>query len=106
RMVNLFSRGALVAAATLLATGVVSAWIQVGGPGALLTSTYGRTLLLKLAAVGAAAALGFYNWRVVRPRLAEDGASLLRIPATVEAALGLLVVIVTAVLIATPLPAH
>jgi copper transport protein len=105
RMVNGFSRLALVAVAVLIATGAVSAWLQVGSLGALFGSGYGRTLVLKLVLVGAAASLGFYNWRVVRPALVGDPrGSLIRIPASVEASLGVAIVLVTAVLIATPLP--
>jgi copper transport protein len=105
RMVNGFSRIALVAVAVLLATGLVSAWLHLGSVGALFASGYGRTLMVKLALVAGAASLGFYNWRVVRPELArEPRAALIRIPATIEVALGVAVVMVTAVLISTSPP--
>lgn len=105
RMVTGFSRVAIVAVAVLVATGAVSAWLQLGSVGALFGSGYGRTLLFKLVLVAAAASLGFYNWRVVRPTLASDPrGSLIRIPASVEATLGVAIVLVTAVLISTPLP--
>ena len=105
RMVNAFSRTALVAVGALVLTGLVRAWLQVGSPAALFGSGYGRTLLVKLALVAAAGAMGLYNWRVVRPSLAgnPDGARVRR-SAGFEAMLGLAVVVVTALLIATPLP--
>jgi copper transport protein len=105
RMVNAFSRAALPAVGALVLTGLVSAWLQVGSPGALFGSGYGRTLLVKLALVGAAGSVGLYNWRVVRPALAR-GAGPERIgrSAKTEVLLGLGVVVVTAALIATPLP--
>jgi putative copper export protein len=105
RMVSGFSRVAMVAVAVLLATGLVSAWLHLGSVGALFASGYGRTLLVKLALVAGAASLGFYNWRVVRPALArEPRAALIRIPATIEVALGVAVVLVTAMLISTSPP--
>ena len=55
-------------------------------------------LLLVLAA-------GFYNWRRVRPRLGDDaGTRTLRLTSAVELIGGALVVIATAMLVATPLP--
>jgi len=95
-----FSRIALPAVLVLMATGVVSAWLHVGGPGALFSTLYGRTLLIKLAVLAGAAGIGFYNWRSVRPALAESGKlGLLRMPATVELILGVSVLAVTAVLV-------
>ncbi|MCA9736295.1 MAG: copper resistance protein CopC/CopD [Gemmatimonadetes bacterium] len=100
-----FSRVSLMAVLVLLATGAVNAWDRVGAFGALTGTGYGRTLLLKLGLLAGAAALGFYNWRVVRPALQEQPrVGLLRIPATLELLLGLGVLLVTAALIATHLP--
>lgn len=100
-----FSRISLIAVLVLLASGAVNTWDRVGGFGALTGTGYGRTLLLKLGLLAGAAALGFYNWRVVRPALAEQPrVGLLRIPATLELLLGLGVLLVTAALIATHLP--
>jgi putative copper export protein/methionine-rich copper-binding protein CopC len=105
RMVNTFSRVAMLAVAALVITGGVSAWLQLGSLGALLESAYGVTLLVKLALVAAAASVGLYNWRVVRPALLHDPRpGRLRASATTEALLGFLIVLVTGVLIATPLP--
>jgi putative copper export protein/methionine-rich copper-binding protein CopC len=105
RMVNAFSRLAMVAVAALVVTGLVNAWLQLGSLDALLRSAYGVTLLAKLALVGAAASVGLYNWRVVRPALAQgDAAGRLRVTVTTETVLGLMIVLVTAILMATPLP--
>ncbi len=105
RMVNAFSRVALPAVALLVITGGVTSFIQGGGLGGILGTTWGRTLLLKLAVVAAAFFLGFYNWRKVRPSLpGNPDAGTLRIPATVEAMLGIVVLLITAALVATPLP--
>lgn len=105
RLVNAFSRVALIAVGTLVASGVVSAVIQLGGPGDLVGTAWGRTLLVKVAVAGGAFLLGFYNWRKVRPSLAvRPDPGELRIPASLEAALGVIVILVTAVLVATPSP--
>ena len=105
RLVNAFSRVALPAVVLVLITGVVNSWLIAGGLWNALGSGYGRILLLKLGIVGAAFLLGFHNWRRIRPSLTgnpDPGA--LRIPASVEAALGLLVLLITSVLVAGPLP--
>ncbi|MEX1256108.1 MAG: CopD family protein [Gemmatimonadota bacterium] len=105
RLVNAFSRLALLSVALVLLTGAINAWMNVGTIGNLLGSAYGRTLLLKLAVVAGALMLGFYNWRKVRPALAKrPDPGALRIPATVEAALGIGVLLVTAFLVSTAAP--
>ncbi len=105
RLVNAFSRIALVSVCLVVVTGALNSWIHVGGPDSLLGTGYGRTLLLKLGLVAIAFTLGFYNWRKVRPSLAErPDPGALRIPASVEAVLGVVVLLVTAILVASPLP--
>lgn len=105
RVVNAFSRVALAAVVLLLATGVVNAWLHLGSLDALWASGYGRTLAVKLALVAGAGALGFYNWRVVRPALeATPRPGLIRGPAAVELLLGMAVLAATAFLVGTPLP--
>lgn len=105
RLVASFSKVALVAVALLLVSGVVQAVVLAGAPWTLLGTGYGRTLFTKVGVAVAAFALGFYNWRVVRPALQErPSPGLLRIPATVEVLLGLAVLLVTAVLVTQALP--
>jgi len=105
RLVNAFSRIAIPCVAVLVLTGFVNAWLHLGSVADLFTSGYGRALLLKLAFVGGAASLGFYNWRVVRPALATSPtAGLIRIPATLELTLGIAVLLITSVLVALPPP--
>lgn len=100
-----FSPVALVAGAVVSAAGLVLAWRYLGGLAALWSTGYGRTLLVKLGAVAAVAALGAYNWRVVLPRLRRDGdPALVRRTARFEALLGLLLLAITAVLVALPAP--
>jgi copper transport protein len=62
-----FARLALTGAALVAVTGLVHAALQLGSPGALLDSPYGRTLLVKGGIVAVVAALGLANARRLRP---------------------------------------
>jgi putative copper export protein len=104
-LVRAFSPVALLGAGTAAATGVASALFHLGAPAELWGTGYGRALLLKLALLALAAAAGFRNWRVHTPRLESDAdARALRRTVAVEVAVGVLVVLVTAVLVALPTP--
>jgi putative copper export protein/methionine-rich copper-binding protein CopC len=104
-MVNAFSPLALACAAVVALTGVIGAWLHMGGLEALTASTYGRTLLLKLGVLSLVVATGAYNWRRVRPAVAEErGALRLQRSAWAELAVAVVVLAVTAVLVATPTP--
>ena len=105
RLVNAFSPTALGFAGLATVTGVFAAWLHIGFSSALWTSDYGRTLLIKLAILSVVLATGAYNWLRVRPALGDHvGTRRLQRSATLEIAVGVLVVIVTAVLVATPPP--
>lgn len=105
RLVNAFSPTALGFAGLAVLTGVFSGWLHIGLSSALWQSDYGRTLLIKLAILSVVIATGAYNWLKVKPALGDDlGAQRIRRSATVEVAVGVLVLIVTAVLVATPPP--
>ncbi|MEO6447006.1 MAG: copper resistance protein CopC [Gemmatimonadaceae bacterium] len=102
-LVNAFSISALVFATAAATTGVFAAWLHLESVAALWTTSYGQTLLVKLGVLSGVAAVGAYNWRVVKPSLhVAEGESRLRRSAKVELAIGLVVLLVTAVLVATP----
>jgi copper transport protein len=103
-MVNAFSPLALTCAGILVFTGIVAARLHVASWSAFTTTTYGRTLLIKLAIVVLLILIGTWNWRRVKPTLATDGAHGLKRSATLELALGVVVLAVTAVLVALPTP--
>ncbi|MDQ3949955.1 MAG: CopD family protein [Gemmatimonadota bacterium] len=104
-LVNAFSPTALAFAGLVAATGVIAASLHLGSVPALWQSGYGRTLLLKLAILSIVVATGAYNWRRVRPALGDgEGARRIRRSASAELAVGVLVLIVTAVLVAMPTP--
>ena len=105
RLVDRFSPVALAAAATLAATGLVTAWFYVDTPTALWRSSYGRVLSLKTGLFLATAALGAYNWKRVRPALAAgDGVGRLRRTGGAELGLAVLLLAVTAWLVHLPMP--
>ncbi len=103
-MVRAFSRVARLSVALLLATGAVKVWVHIGAVPDLWTTAWGRSLLVKGGVVAAVLALGFYNWRFVRPALADNPhPGMIRGPALVELVLGVAAVAVTAYLVAQPL---
>jgi putative copper export protein len=104
-LVNAFSPFALACATVIALTGIIAAWTHLSGLRSLWESGYGQVLLIKLGVLAVLAALGAYNWRVQRPRLAGDASALgLRRTASAELVVGALVLAVTAVLVAMPTP--
>ncbi|MFN2399350.1 MAG: copper resistance CopC/CopD family protein [Gemmatimonadaceae bacterium] len=102
---NAFSPTALTFAGMTMFTGVFAAWIHLGTVSALWQSQYGKILLLKLAILSLTAGTGAYNWLRVKPSLGnESGAFRIRRTARAELVIGVLVLIVTAILVATPTP--
>jgi len=99
-----FSRLALPSVALLVLSGVFNASSHLHW-GQMLATSYGRLLSVKLIIVVAAFALGFYNWRMVRPALrGRPRSGLLSVPATLELVVALCVLAVTSALIVTALP--
>ncbi len=111
--VRAFSRLALGCMALLVVTGVTNAWFQVGSVPALVGTSYGWLLLIKLALLVPVLALAQRNRRRLLPRLGGDGDTIGR-PAmaqlgravAAEAALGLLIVLVTTGLTLSPPGVH
>ena len=68
-LVERLSSVAAIALAAILVTGVLSAYHYLGGLGPLFHSAYGHTLLVKLALVAIAIALGAANRFVFVPRI-------------------------------------
>ena len=102
-LVNAFSPVALVSAGLAAVTGVFAAWIHVGTIPNLSGTQYGITLLVKLGILAVAVMTGFYNWRFVQPELGTVAATArLKRSATVEVTVALLVLLVTAILVASP----
>jgi copper transport protein len=101
--VGAFSPWALAFAGIVVITGAASAWLHLPSVGALWSTGYGRTLLVKLALLAPVLAAGGYNWLRVRPTLGgSPSVARLTRAASVELTFGALVLAVTAVLVATP----
>jgi copper transport protein len=93
RLVASFHLVALPATGLLTATGAIVAVLYVGVLANLWTTTYGRMLMVKLAAVSAAALCGWRNWRRAR------GGQPLHLPTLLtELTCASIVVVVTSVL--------
>ena len=104
-LVRAFSPTALVFSALLALSGLYTAWMQLGGLERLWQSAYGRTLMLKLGLLSIAVLTGAYNWRRVLPALGTPSSSArLRRSSLIELTAAALVLVVTAVLVATPMP--
>lgn len=69
-----FSRLALWAAVALGLSGVASAAVRLASPADLLSTSYGRLVLLKLVAIAALSAFGAAHRRRIVPALSGDGA--------------------------------
>ena len=68
-IIRRFSPFALAATSLLALTGVFAAWHFLQTTGALFTSAYGITLLVKLTMLVPAVAAGWINFRYIRPAL-------------------------------------
>lgn len=104
-VVDRFSRLAVWAVSVVLVTGGATAWLYVDSLSQLRTTSWGLTLLAKIALVGATGAVGAYNWRRVRPRLGNAaGTRTLVRSARLELALGVVLLAVTAALVHLAVP--
>lgn len=106
-LVSAFSPMALAFAGLLAVTGGIAAWRNIGSVAGLWQEPYGRVLLVKLALLSVVAGTGAYNWKRVLPILGSDTATArLRKSASLELVVALVVLVVTAVLVATPMPSE
>jgi putative copper export protein len=101
-----FSTLALVCFLATGASGAVSAWVQLGGAGALevLGSGYGALLLAKTAALVVLGGLGWWHRRATLPRLRAGRPGAFRRFAVVEVVVMLTTVAVAVALSASPPP--
>lgn len=100
RLVPAFSPIALVSVAALVVTGAAAGWRQVGSIDAYVGTPYGRVLLVKFALFGLVALIGARNWRRLTPRLGSPGGdTAMARSASLEFAIGQLVLLATAVLV-------
>ncbi len=97
-----FSRIATVAVVVAGSAGIALAWLLTDSVSDLWSGSWGRALMVKTSLVVVAASIGAYNHFRVVPRLSQpddSAASMLRRTVTIESALVIAVVAVTAVLV-------
>lgn len=105
QMVHGFSPMALAASMVLVGFGIITAVQHIPWFGALWTTPYGITFLIKLALVSMVFALGAFHWLGMRPKLgAEEQAGRLLSSARTELIIAIVVLLVTAVLVSLPTP--
>lgn len=105
RMVRVFSPLALTGAAIAISTGGLLAIAYVGDVPSLWSSSYGRVLLLKVGLLLLTVGFGAWNWRKLLPDLGTSKATAaLTRSATIEMIVALLLLSVTALLVALPAP--
>lgn len=96
---------ALTGAALLLISGVISSLLQLRDVQDLWTAAWGRYVALKVILVLVVVTLGARNWRQLGPRVHDArGVRALRRTLLLEVALAALVLLITALLVVTPLP--
>ncbi|HEU4993310.1 MAG TPA: copper resistance protein CopC [Gemmatimonadaceae bacterium] len=106
-LVNSFHPLALFCAPIVVIMGAGTALLRLGSVGALWSTTYGQTLLWKVAWVALVAGMGFYNAVRTRHALgAAAGTRRIRRTGTLELLFAAVVIAVTTVLVTTPVPSE
>ena len=105
RVLSRFSRVALVAVSLVIVTGVARAVAELSDPAQLWDTSYGRSILFKIALLAPIALIALYNRRIVAAvsRIARPNAPTLRLvrrTASAELALSLVVVLIASILVA------
>jgi copper transport protein len=100
-----FSRLALGAVVAIAAAGLLQGWFYLDGIGSLFDTTYGVSLLAKIALLGAIVAVASGNRRRVARLVAGGGPGALRAAMRAEVALAIGVLAATAVLVRAAPPA-
>lgn len=104
-LVNSFHPVALFCAPVVVAAGLGTSILRLGGLTPLTTTRYGVTLLVKIGLFFLVVALASYNSMRARRALGTpEGTSRLRRTAALELGLAMLVIAATAVLVSTPAP--
>ena len=105
RAVRVFSPVALAGSGIAVTAGLLLAYAYVGSIEAIFGTPYGLTLFRKTVALAFTAAVGFWNWKRVTPRLGSPSATTsLKRSATIELLIGAIIIVLTAILVALPAP--
>ncbi len=104
-MINKFSPMALASGGVVVATGVTASFMRLHAFNELWTTPYGSWLFRKLIFVFFLFAVAAWNWRRIKPQLDKETAvAALGRSATSELVLGVVVLGITAILVALELP--
>ncbi|MET7750294.1 copper resistance protein CopC [Micromonospora sp. NPDC005367] len=98
----IWSRWAALAVSALLLAGVVQGLIEVATPSALVNTTYGQLLLVKIGLFALVMGVAAYSRQMVRRRIAEQRPGSVRRAVWVELAITVVVLGVTTVLVQSP----
>ena len=111
-----FSMLGVVCVATLVVTGSINAWLLVGGVPQLLGTPYGQLLLIKISLLVPMLGVAAINLTRINPAIAGDSsnqagvmpglAARLSRNALIEAALGLMILVIVGYLGSTPPARH
>ncbi len=96
-----WSRWAAYAVGAIVLTGTVQALVQIGSWGALVGTTYGRLVLLKIALLGLVLVIAAFARRLVRGENPAAGAGRLRRTILAELAIAVVVLTATSALVQT-----
>jgi putative copper resistance protein D len=101
RYLDLMSRAAMLAVIAIVGSGLYNAWQRVGSVDHLTNSSYGTTLLIKIALVGGAICLGGYNKFFGLPAAARSARGIAIVRSVLRAESVLLLGVLTAAAILT-----
>ena len=107
RVVRAFSIYARIGVVLVVVSGTTAALVYAGSIELLLAATWGRLLVIKLAAMLGVSMVGWYNWRVVTPALQTNdprAGARLRVAIRLELLLALVMLAITTMLVVSPLP--
>ena len=90
-MVSRFTPLAMISAGAVIASGIVSGWLQVTIPAAAATP-YGWTLIAKIALLSILISIAVFNRFVLSPRLPSTGFTIYRL-ATVEVVVSVMILL-------------
>lgn len=97
----IWSRWAAAAVAALLLAGIVQALIEVGTPEALVSTTYGRLILVKVGLFAVVIAVAAYSRRLVQRRVAAEQPHRIRRAVWAELGVTAVVLAISAALVQT-----
>lgn len=97
-LVRRFSSIALWAVLAIVVTGVAQTWMMMDGFGTLLSTNYGRTLIVKTTAVAVLVSLGVLS----RLTLKRNGPASVKRVVGVELIIGMVIIAISALLVGIP----